>query len=92
MPTGTDLLREIMYRALAEPIGLLIRTDDPERAKSQLYSARVGEPALARLQVRPSPLPDGDLIIVKNDKPLEPLTGPQVLAPVEVLDLIEGKT
>lgn len=58
---------ELLYLALVEPIGLLLRTNDRERARQALYRARqtLGDPALTRLQLRVSPLADGDLVIVK---------------------------
>lgn len=45
---------EFWYLALAEPIGLLLEVNDPQRAKQALYQARarVQDPALAELQVR----------------------------------------
>lgn len=59
---------QFLYQALAEPIGLLLRTSDVPRARTRLYAARkaLADPALAGLQIRMSPLPEGDIIIVKG--------------------------
>lgn len=64
-----EQLLAILYQALGEPIGLLLRTSDFARARQALYRARQesGDQALAGLQFRASPgLPDGDLIIVNQ--------------------------
>ncbi len=61
-------LRLVLYQALGSSIGLLLQTSDFGRARQRLYAARaeIGDPALAGLQFRSSPLPGGDLIIVKQ--------------------------
>jgi hypothetical protein len=59
----------LLYKALAEPIGLLLQTSDFVRARALLYRARqeAGDPSLACLQFRASPgLEGGDLIIVSE--------------------------
>ena len=60
--------REILYLALAEPIGLLVATSDVAGARARLYTARklAGDPALAGLQVRASPVEGGELVIIKG--------------------------
>lgn len=60
----------LMWQAVAEPIGLLIVTDDPERLKQRLRWLRDAEndPELERLQFASSPLDDGDVVIVKTQK------------------------
>ena len=60
-------LRAILFQALAEPVGLLIRTNSLERARQQFYQARRGFPDLAQLSLRASPFPDGELVIVRNE-------------------------
>ena len=57
-----------MYQALGEPIGLVLRTSDRTKARQALYQARQhrADPALAVLQIRFSPVPDGDLVVVKG--------------------------
>lgn len=66
----TDQMLEIMYRALGEPVGLLVQTNDLKRAQATFYAARrkACDPALAVLECRGSPIPGGDLIIVKGAK------------------------
>jgi hypothetical protein len=63
-------LRTILYTALAEQIGLLVRVDDPKRARQRLYEARAssGDPALAVLQFRLSP-GGSDLIAITKGSP-----------------------
>lgn len=54
--------------ALSEPIGLLLSTNDPHRAKTLLYRARAnsGDERLADLQIRTSPFQGGELVICKG--------------------------
>ena len=57
--------------AADEPIGLLLRSSDPGKAKQLLYRARTagvaqGHTALAHMQLRTSPFPDGDLVICRG--------------------------
>lgn len=61
-------LTEFLYQALAEPIGLVLRTSDPVRARQQLYQARQAaqDPSLDCIQIRMSPFPDGDLVLCKG--------------------------
>lgn len=58
---------EIMYQALAEPIGLLVQTNDLNGARARFYAARklAGDPALSVLQFRASPVPGGELVIIR---------------------------
>lgn len=66
----SDDLRSILYSALSEPVGLLLAVDgDPIRARQKLYKVRheLRDPALARLQIRASPLAEGELIIIKSE-------------------------
>lgn len=43
---------ELLYQALGEPFGLVLRTNDPNRLRQRLYQARVklGDPKLDVLQ------------------------------------------
>lgn len=64
-----EILLEILYAALDEPIGLLLSTPQGmERVRNGFYLARdlSQDPALSELQLRSSPFPDGDLVIVKQ--------------------------
>lgn len=58
----------LLYAALAEPIGLLLATNDPERARAKLYAARKAalDAELDVLQIRMSPFAEGELVIVKS--------------------------
>jgi len=58
-------LRALLYQALTEPIGLLLRSSTPERAIKQLQTAKGGDPSLLGVVVRPSPLDDGDIILLR---------------------------
>lgn len=60
----------LLLEALAEPIGLLVTTNDRDRARQKFYSARrdnaIEHPDLDGLQIRVSPFEDGELIIVHS--------------------------
>jgi len=64
-------LADILFRALGSPIGLLVHTNDVVRGRAALYRKRkeLGDPALEVLQIRISPLPEGELVIVKGAAP-----------------------
>ena len=74
MTTHRAQAAEVLYAALAEPIGLVLRTSDTKRVRQHLYAARRAacDPALEILSIRISPFPEGDLVIVR--------TGPVALA------------
>lgn len=60
---------QVLYLALAQPIGLAIQCgSDFAAARARLYTARaaLNDPALRELQFRPSPFPDANLLIVKR--------------------------
>ena len=64
----------LLYRALHSPIGFLIRTNDLDRARQQLYAARAksGDAKLKVLALRvagPAFADEGNLLIVKAAKP-----------------------
>jgi len=63
-----DRLALILYQAAAEPIGLLLSTNDAARARQRLYQARArcADPALANLQFRFSPWAENQLLITKG--------------------------
>ena len=62
-------LRALLYQALAEPIGLLLRSATPARAMGQLRRAKEGEAALRAVDIRASPLDDGDIILIHQASP-----------------------
>ena len=59
---------DILYLALAARIGLLVAVERPEAARAALYAARreAADAALASLQIRISPFPDGDLVVINR--------------------------
>lgn len=61
-------LLSLLSDAAAEPIGLLLVTEDPEALRDALYRVRAKEPAFSHLQFRMSPFPEGDLAITKGTK------------------------
>lgn len=63
----------LLLEAANEKIGLLLTTNDPERARQKLYSIRreAGDASLTGLQIRISPFPDGELVICKSTIQLE---------------------
>lgn len=66
-PTHEQLL-ELLYSALAQPIGLVLCTSDTEQARQALYRARAraADPALDTLQFKVGTCADGDLTIYKR--------------------------
>jgi hypothetical protein len=60
--------RAILYSALAEPIGLVLCTNDTEKALRVLWMAKEGEPSLIDIKVLRSPLADGDIIVTNGDQ------------------------
>lgn len=70
---------ELLYTALASPIGCVVTTNDFARAQQKLYSARAksGDPSLDILQFRRSPLaPETEIWIVKTKPAGEPVPLP----------------
>lgn len=67
MTSKMDLGR-ILYQALAEPIGLVLRTGDFVKARQRLYTARTAaqDTALDGLQFRAWSGTEGNLVIVKD--------------------------
>lgn len=66
-----DLARwaSMLYEAKAEPIGLAVRCNDPQRLRVKLYEARrcLGDPELSNLQFRLLALAPDELWITKSD-------------------------
>lgn len=69
-------LLEILYEAYRAPIGVIVRTNDPERLRQKLYAERKKDPDLACLSFRISPSsPETELYILKakaNDHQPQP--------------------
>ena len=65
-------LAELLYSALAAPVGILCQASDPALARQRLYAARkgLGDPALDCLQIRLVQAEglDGNLAIVKGER------------------------
>ena len=62
---------EILYQAVASPLGLVVKTSDFQLAQQRLYKARreSGDLELDRLQFRHSPHAPDELWIVKGPDP-----------------------
>jgi len=56
---------ELLYLALAEPIGLLLQAEPVERARQRLYATKrqLADPQLDCIQIRLSPLEGGNLVL-----------------------------
>lgn len=74
-------LQAILYQALNEPIGLVLRTSDAVKARMRLYQARAasGDEALDRLQFRLAPWGRAELLITKGAA--KPQENPSVVEP-----------
>lgn len=59
-------MTQLLYLALAQPIGLLVASSDREATRRSLYAAKyqAKDEALGDLQIRVSPWPEGELVIV----------------------------
>lgn len=75
-------VQELLYRALAAPIGLLLRVSDPTRARQFLYQTRtaIGDPDLGRLQFRVVDLGEGPMVAVVKSAQLPGPSAHQSLA------------
>lgn len=87
-------LQEVLYRALGEPIGLLLHSGDPVKARQMFYRARAAakDPDLSQLQIRLCEVPPrgdaegGNIVLVKGEKvqgqeayqPEAPASGPNL--------------
>jgi hypothetical protein len=63
----------LLLEAVQEPIGILVATNDFERARQKFYAVRreAKIEALDQLQIRMSPFSGGELIIVNSKIKLE---------------------
>ncbi len=80
LPTSKEVLTAIWLQARNCPIGLLIQASDPGKVRQQLYSVRkeLGDEIILRMQIRASPFPDGNLVLVHGEgeaKQTLPTTG-----------------
>lgn len=76
-----DEAKGLCYSALAEPIGLVLRTNDITQCRARLHAARRAlGPCAEGLQIRASPVPEGDLVIVKREPEIaRRISGPEEL-------------
>ena len=62
-------LLELLYQALAEPFGIILRTNSVHRLRQRLYDVRKDKPELSRLSFHPSPIePETELWIRNNEE------------------------
>lgn len=85
-----DQLLAILEAAANEPIGIVIFTNDTNRARAALYRTRMAEnnPRYADLQFRIWPYEDGDLVICHDQR--LPRSAPTNLGDIDlggILDL-----
>ena len=61
-------LREQLYAALAQPIGVVLQCSDPDLARARLYAerTRAADPALAGLQIRRWRDSEGGNLVIVN--------------------------
>lgn len=67
-------LEALLYQALAEPIGLVCQAEPSfELGRQRLYAARkrIADPDLDGLQLRASPFPEGNLLIIRETIKIE---------------------
>lgn len=55
-----------LYEALEEPIGLIIRSDEPTLLRQKLYAERKKDPRLRALRIVASPSDERELWIIKK--------------------------
>jgi hypothetical protein len=62
-------LQEILFTALASPLGIEVETNNPTSLRAKLYEARREDEALHCLSIHPSPAnPSKALFIVKKSE------------------------
>lgn len=86
MTKQRDDIELLLYQALAEPVGVLLQTEDPTRARQLIYQTRAAlkDPELARLQIRVVELQGGNIVIVKGHHFPTPEHQPLALAPTQL--------
>lgn len=62
-------LKFIWYSALSSKYGIVVETDNPERLKARLYTARseLRDPLLNDISIRPSPFQPTQLWLIKRN-------------------------
>lgn len=70
MSSPDPTLLSIWQSALEQPIGVVLQTNDSQRARQALYRARAdaNDERLNTLQILTSLFPDGDLLIRHNPR------------------------
>lgn len=83
----------LLQQAAASRVGLLLRTNNPEGLRMQLYAVRRENqlPDLLELQIRMSPFPDGDLVICRESAGAQAPKALPVWQEIEDFDLEEGE-
>ena len=66
MPSREDFV-EILYRALAEPVGLRVRTSDPTRIRDYFYAESTKVPAFKQLTLVRSARDGSEFLIIKRE-------------------------
>lgn len=70
MTVARDELTLLLYRALSEPIGLVLASSQPDKARQRLYAARAAaaDPDLSTVQIRMAPdaIGPGMLVLVRG--------------------------
>lgn len=66
--------QELLYQALASPLGLLLQSSDPEKCRQRLYAARraASDQALDLLQFRIVDHGEANLAITKGREAFRP--------------------
>lgn len=60
-------MTEILYQAVASPIGVIVATNDVTRLRAKLYTLRRADPLFANIALVPSPTnPSSELWVVKK--------------------------
>lgn len=65
----TNRLLSDLMAAAAEPIGLVIRANCPIKPLAAAFArARATDPSLSHIQIRMSPLADGDILLCRGSQ------------------------
>lgn len=73
-----DQLYAVLQAAMSEPIGIVIKVNDIQQTKMDLYKCRkmaiekYGDAELQTLQIRTSPFPEGQLLICHSRRVPQP--------------------